>query len=278
MSFTIGTRAKKPVKYLFLIMFGFITFFPVFWMFYTSLKSNQEVMMNTFSLPTRLHFENYIKAWKTAKIDVYFLNSVIVSVAAVILTTLVAAPAAFILSKFKFGMRGFIYSIFIVGMLIPMQTVLVPLFLQMKILGLLDKLLSMILSYTAFCLPMSIFILESFIRSLPDSIIEAAVLDGASMKRIFAQIVFPLSSPAIATVSILNFLTNWKEFSLALIFISKDSKKTLPLGLYNFIGAYSTDYSQLMAAMVIASLPLMIIYLILQDQIINGMTDGAVKS
>jgi raffinose/stachyose/melibiose transport system permease protein len=225
-----------------------------------------------------LHFENYIKAWKTAKIDVYFLNSVIVSVAAVILTTLVAAPAAFILSKFKFRVRGFIYSIFIVGMLIPMQTVLVPLFLQMKTLGLLDKLSSMILSYTAFSLPMSIFILESFIRSLPDSIIEAAVLDGASMKRIFAQIVFPLSSPAIATVSILNFLTNWKEFSLALIFISKDSKKTLPLGLYNFIGAYSTDYSQLMAAMVIASLPLMIIYLILQDQIINGMTDGAVKS
>lgn len=275
---TIRIRAKKTLKYLFLIVFGFITFFPVIWMFYTSLKSNQEVMMDTFSLPTRLHFENYIKAWKTAKIDVYFLNSVIVSVAAVILTTLVAAPAAFILSKFKFRVRGFIYSIFIVGMLIPMQTVLVPLFLQMKTLGLLDKLSSMILSYTAFSLPMSIFILESFIRSLPDSIIEAAVLDGASMKRIFAQIVFPLSSPAIATVSILNFLTNWKEFSLALIFISKDSKKTLPLGLYNFIGAYSTDYSQLMAAMVIASLPLMIIYLILQDQIINGMTDGAVKS
>jgi len=278
MSFAIEIRAKKTVKYLFLIVFGFITFFPVFWMFYTSLKSNQEVMMDTFSLPTRLHFENYIKAWETAKIDVYFLNSVIVSVAAVILTTLVAAPAAFILSKFKFGMRGFIYSIFIVGMLIPMQTVLVPLFLQMKALGLLDKLSSMILSYTAFCLPMSIFILEGFIRSLPDSIIEAAVLDGASMKRIFAQIIFPLASPAIATVSILNFLTNWKEFSLALIFISKDPKKTLPLGLYNFIGAYSTDYSQLMAAMVIASLPLMIIYLILQDQIINGMTDGAVKS
>jgi len=278
MSFTIRIRTKKTVKYLFLIVFGFITFFPVFWMFYTSLKSNQEVMMDTFSLPSRLHFENYIKAWKTAKIGVYFLNSVVVSVAAVILTTLVAASAAFILSKFKFRMRGFIYSFFIVGMLIPMQTVLVPLFLQMKTLGLLDKLSSMVLSYTAFCLPMSIFILESFIRSLPDSIIEAAVLDGASMKRIFAQIIFPLTTPAIATVSILNFLTNWKEFSLALIFISKDSKKTLPLGLYNFIGAYSTDYSQLMAAMVIASLPLMIIYLILQDQIINGMTDGAVKS
>lgn len=260
-----------------LCVFSMTTFYPLIWMAYTSLKTNAQISASTFALPTEFHFENYVNAWETARMSVYFMNSVFVTVASIVLTLLIGALAAFILAKFKFKFRGLIYSMFIVGMLIPMQSVLVPLFIQMRTLRLLDNPLSLILSYTAFGLPITIFILESFIKGFPNSIIEAGIIDGCTTKRIFMSLILPMCRPAIATVTILNFLNNWKEFSFALIFISSDDKKTLPLGLYNFIGAYSSNYAELMAAMMIASIPLIILYLVLQEQIINGMTAGAVK-
>jgi raffinose/stachyose/melibiose transport system permease protein len=244
---------------------------------YTSLKTNAEISASTFALPETPQFINYLNAWETARMNVYFINSIFVTVCSIIVTLLIGALAAFILAKFQFRLKGFVYSMFIVGMLIPMQSVLVPLFIQMRSLHLLDNHLSLILSYTAFGLPITIFILESFIKGFPNSIIEAGIIDGCNIRRIFVMLILPMSRPAIATVIILNFLNNWKEFSFALIFISSDGKKTLPLGLYNFIGAYSSNYSELMAAMMIASIPLIILYLVLQEQIINGMTAGAVK-
>lgn len=267
----------RRLRFLILSIVGFTTLYPLFWMAYTSLKTNQAITLNTFSLPKELHFENYINAWETANMGVYFINSIVVTVASIALTMFVGALAAFILAKFNFKARNLTYALFIMGMLIPMQSILVPLFIQMRSLNLLDNPLSLILSYTAFGLPMTIFILESFMRAFPNSIIEAAIMDGSSVIRLFAKIILPMSKPALATITILNFLNNWKEFSFALIFISSDGKKTLPLGLYNFIGAYSSNYAELMAAMMISSLPVIIIYIILQEQIIKGMTAGAVK-
>jgi len=274
---SIKGKVKKTPLYIMLSLFGVVALFPLIWMFYTSFKSNADISLNKFSLPTTLHFENYANAWKTAKIGVYFLNSVFVSTTSILITILIGASAAFILSKFEFKLRKFIYTLFMIGMLIPLQSVLVPLFIQMRSLKLLDNEWSLILSYTAFGLPVTIFVLESFIRSFPDSIIEAAIMDGSSITRVFFNIIIPMTRPAIATITILNFLNNWKEFSFALIFITDDSKKTLPLGLYNFLGAYTSDYAGLMAALVISSIPVVLIYLILQEQIINGMTAGAVK-
>ena len=268
---------SKTLTYLLLSAFAVTTLFPLVWMLYSSFKTNQEITLNTFTLPKALHFENYIEAWQTAKIGVYFLNSIIVSTAAIALTIVAGASGAFILAKFRFRLRGFVYGFFIVGMLIPLQSVLVPLFIQMRDFHLLDNLWSLILTYTAFGLPITIFLMESFIRSFPDSILEAALLEGASIPRIFLRLVMPISKHVIATVAILNFLNNWKEFSFALIFISKDERKTLPLGLYNFLGAYTADYAGLMAALIIASVPLLILYFVLQEQIIKGMTAGAVK-
>jgi raffinose/stachyose/melibiose transport system permease protein len=271
---------KSTMKFMLFVILcitGFTTLYPLIWMAYTSLKTNPEITMSTFALPTAFHFENYLNAWNTANMGVYFINSIFVCVTSIILTIMIGALAAFVLAKFQFKAKKLIYSLFIIGMLIPMQAVLVPLFIQMRTLKLLDNPLSLILSYTAFGLPITIFILESFIKSFPDSIIEAAIMDGGEIRHIFLKMILPMSRPAIATVIILNFLNNWKEFSFALIFISTDSKKTLPLGLYNFIGAYSSNYAELMAAMMIASIPIIILYLILQEQIINGMTAGAVK-
>ncbi|MBC8062429.1 MAG: carbohydrate ABC transporter permease [Clostridiaceae bacterium] len=274
---SIKGKVKKTPLYIVLSLFGVVALYPLIWMFYTSFKSNADISLNKFSLPTTLHFENYANAWQTAKIGVYFLNSVFVSTTSIFITIIIGASAAFILSKFEFKFRKFIYTLFMIGMLIPLQSILVPLFIQMRSLKLLDNEWSLILSYTAFGLPVTIFVLESFMRAFPDSIIEAAIVDGSSIIRVFFNIIIPMTRPAIATITILNFLNNWKEFSFALIFITDDSKKTLPLGLYNFLGAYTSDYAGLMAALVISSIPVVLIYLVLQEQIINGMTAGAVK-
>ncbi len=271
------SRWEKPVLYLILGFLSVITLYCLVWMFYTSFKSNQEISINIFALPTELHFENYVNAWQTAKIGVYLFNSVFVAVTAIILTVLFSAAAAFVLSKFSFRLQKLIYSLFIIGMLIPLQSVLVPLFIQMRNLDLLNTQWSLIFSYTAFGLPITIFILESFMRAFPDAVIEAAIMDGCTIPGLFVRIILPMTRPAIATVTILNFLNNWKEFSFALIFINDDIKKTLPLGLYNFLGAYSSNYAELMAALTISSIPVIVLYLILQEQVIHGMTSGAVK-
>ncbi|MDR2798539.1 MAG: carbohydrate ABC transporter permease [Treponema sp.] len=264
-------------RYSILGLLSITTLFPLLWMTYSSFKTNQEFTVSAISLPKQLHGENYVHAWKTANIGTYFFNSLFISIFSIVFTVLIGAAAAFVLAKFKFRFQKVVSSVFVIGMLIPLQAVLVPLFSLMRSFHLLNTPWSLILVYTAFGLPITIFLMESFIASFPDSIMEASIIDGAAMGRIFFSIVLPMTRPVIATVGILNFLNNWKEFSFALVFINSEHKKTLPLGLYNFLGAYTTDYAGLMAALVIATVPILIMYLLLQEQIINGMTAGAVK-
>jgi raffinose/stachyose/melibiose transport system permease protein len=264
-------------RYALLGLLAVTMIFPLVWMFYNSFKTNKEFTFSAVALPSALHFENYRHAWNTAHIGTYFFNSLFVSIVSIIFTVIIGALAAFVLAKFRFPGRGAISAIFVIGMLIPLQSVLVPLFSQMRTFHLLDTPWSLVIVYTAFGLPLTIFLMESFIAAFPDSIMEAAIIDGSTMLRIFGSVILPMTRPVIATVSILNFLNNWKEFSFALVFINSENKKTLPLGLYNFLGAYTTDYAGLLSALVIATIPIFIIYLLLQEQIINGMTAGAVK-
>ncbi|MDR0722413.1 MAG: carbohydrate ABC transporter permease, partial [Treponema sp.] len=232
-------------RYSILGILSITTLFPLLWMTYSSFKTNQEFTVSAISFPKQLHAENYAHAWKTANIGTYFFNSLFISVISIVFTVLIGAAAAFVLAKFKFRFQKVVSSVFVIGMLIPLQAVLVPLFALMRSFHLLNTPWSLILVYTAFGLPLTIFLMESFITSFPDSILEASIIDGAAMGRIFFSIVLPMTRPVIATVGILNFLNNWKEFSFALVFINSERKKTLPLGLYNFLGAYTTDYAGL---------------------------------
>jgi raffinose/stachyose/melibiose transport system permease protein len=272
-----GKIVVNIFRYALLVILGFITIFPLIWMLYSSFKTNPEFSQSVIALPKALHFENYANAWQTAHIGTYFFNSIFVSVLSIVFTVVIGASAAFVLAKFAFPGKNIISSLFVVGMLIPLQAVLVPLYTIMQNIHAYNTPWALILVYTAFGLPLTIFLMESFIAAFPDSILEAAIIDGTKMSRLFFSIILPMTRPVVATVAILNFLTNWKEFSFALVFISSENKKTLPLGLYNFLGAYTTDYAGLMAALVIATLPLFILYIILQEQVINGMTAGAVK-
>nr|WP_133578871.1 carbohydrate ABC transporter permease [Aureibacillus halotolerans] len=263
--------------YIVLSIYGLINVYPLIWMFINSFKSNAEFAKDSFGLPEVWQFENYARAWETANLDVYFLNSLIVSVTAVIVTVFAGAMASYFLSRFVFKGRKVLQSFFVFGLLIPIHATLVPMFILMRNIGLLDTHIGLILPYVAFNLPITIFLLVSFMESFPKDIEESAVMDGCGVFRIFWSIILPMTRPAIATVVILNVINNWNEFSFALVLINDDALKTLPYGLANFSGQYTTDYGSQMAGLTLAVIPIVIIYLLLEKQLVKGMTAGAVK-
>lgn len=263
--------------YTFLSLFAIMNIVPLFWMVVNSLKKEQEYAANPFSFPTSLQFSNYTQAWKVANMDVYFFNSILVTFVSLIVTVLLGALAAYFLSRFKFKLRGLTYSLFLLGMLVPIHATLIPIFLIMQKLHLIDTYLSLILPYTAFHLSLTVFILEGFMRGFPKDMEESGVMDGAGIYRIFWSIILPITRPALATVVILNFIYNWNEYLFALVLITSSEFKTLPLGLANFVGIETASLTLQMAALTIALIPIIIFYLLLQKQLVNGMTAGAVK-
>ncbi|MFB5267144.1 carbohydrate ABC transporter permease [Paenibacillus enshidis] len=265
------------LTYVLLSAFAIINIFPLFWMVVDSFKTEQEYAQNPFSLPTVLQFSNYAKAWEVANMNVYFLNSVIITLASLVLTVLLGALAAYFLSRFQFKLRGITYGLFLLGMIVPIHATLIPIFIIMQKLHLLDSMMSLILPYTAFHLSLTIFILEGFMKGFPKDLEESGVMDGAGVFRIFWSIILPITRPAMATVVILNFIYNWNEYLFALVLINSSELKTLPLGLANFVGIETASLTLQMAALTIALIPILIFYLLLQKQLVNGMTAGSVK-
>lgn len=267
----------KGVTYTFLGLFAIMNIIPLFWMVVGSFKTEQEYSMNPFSFSATLQWGNYAEAWKVAHMDVYFLNSMIVTLVSLIVTVFLGSLAAYFLSRFQFRLRGEIYGLFLLGMLVPIHATLIPIFLIMQKLSLIDTYLALILPYTAFHLSLTVFILEGFMRGFPKELEEAGVMDGCGVYRIFWHIVLPITRPALATVIILNFIYNWNEYLFALVLITSSELKTLPLGLANFVGIETASFTLQMAALTIALVPIIIFYLLLQKQLVNGMTAGAVK-
>ncbi|MBW7456473.1 carbohydrate ABC transporter permease [Paenibacillus sepulcri] len=260
-----------------MLVFSLSCIYPIVWIMYSSLKSKDEFMLDSVSLPGRLQFGNYYKAFVEGEMSQYFISSTLNSAVTVIAVVVLSFCMAYALSRFRFRGRSFIYIFFIAGMLIPVYGLIVPLFLQFKQLGLYDKFYTLILPYIAIRLPLPIFLLESYIRTIPKDLDEAAYMDGASTFYTMTRILFPLCSPVISTVIILVFLDTWNEFPFSLVLVTNEAFKTLPVGLTNFYGQYTTDYTTLMAAMVLSILPVMLVYLIFYKNIIQGMTAGAVK-
>ncbi|MDF2926015.1 MAG: binding-protein-dependent transport system inner rane component [Paenibacillaceae bacterium] len=270
-------RLKGAVIWTLLTLYGILALYPLFWLFISAFKSNAEFVNTPFGLPAAWQTENFAKAWQSAKMGTAFSNSVLVSACSLVLTLFIAALASYVLSRFRFRFKAFILAFFVVGMLIPIHSTLVPLFILMKQMTLLNTYWALILPYSAFALPTAIFVLTAYLLGIPKEIEEAAYMDGAGLWGVFFRIMLPVSLPALSTVTILSFLHFWNDFSFALVFISKSSLKTLPLSVANFADGYQTDYSLTLAAMTIAVIPTIIIYLIFQEQVMKGMTAGAVK-
>lgn len=275
-----GPQSKKIKKisiYLALIIFVIINAYPIIWMAINSFKSEKEFATNQFGFPKKFVLENYTAAWDIANLGVLFKNSIFITVTATVITVIIGALASYFLSRFEFRMSKWIYGFFIFGLLIPIHATLVPMFILMKNLGLLNTPITLIFPYIAFHLPITIFILTSFMKGFPKDIEESAIMDGCGIFRIFRSIILPMSRPALATVVILNFIYNWNEFSFALVLINDPNLQTLPLGLANFAGQFTTNYGAQMSGLTMSLIPIVIFYILFEKNIVKGMTAGAVK-
>ncbi|QJD86127.1 carbohydrate ABC transporter permease [Cohnella herbarum] len=262
---------------LLMLIYALVTLYPLFWLFMSAFKTNDEFFSRPFQLPADWQWDNFARAWEVSDMGLAMVNSVIVTVVALVVTLIVGALAAYVLSRFKFKLKLVVMGLFLLGMLIPIHSTLVPLFILMNKVHLLNTYWALILPYVAFELPIAIFIVQAYMNTFPKDIEEAAMIDGTGYWGIFRKIMLPLSLPALSTVAILAFLRYWNEFSFALVFISKPALKTLPLSLSMFSTGYMTDYKLTMAALAISVVPTIIVYLIFQKHIMQGMVAGAVK-
>jgi ABC-type glycerol-3-phosphate transport system permease component len=267
-----------------LLGYGAWVVFPMVWVAYSSLKADAAIFRDAFALPAlnELHTENYARAWREAHFAEYFLNSVLVTGVSVTLIVALGAMTAYALSRFYHPAARAVFWLFLAGLMIPAQLAVIPLFFEMRALGLLNSKAGLILVYTANGLPFAIFILAGFFRALPRSLYEAAVIDGCGEFMAFWRVLLPLARPGLVTVAIFQFIGIWKEYFFAFMLVGGDldgSARTLPLGLANLsiTAQYRTDYGMLFAGLVLVTLPILGVYLLLQRQIVKGIAAGALK-
>jgi len=242
-----------------------------------TMRTSREIFKDPAGLPTSINFDSYVRAWQEASFNIYFLNSLMITVASVVLATSVSALAAYILGRYTFFVSKFLSAFFMAGLMLPFRLAIVPLFLMLNSMGLVDNRMGLVLVYAATGIPFSIFILSSFFRQLPKELSEAARIDGASEFRIFGQIMLPLVRPALATVTVFQFVPLWNDFFFPLILLRSTDKWTLAVGMTRFFGEFQTDWSTLFAGLVITTLPLIILFLLATKQIIAGLTAGIGK-
>jgi raffinose/stachyose/melibiose transport system permease protein len=269
----IEKTAFLIIALFFLVLFGFPFIITVI----MSFKSMPDYMSgNYWGFPKKIFLGNVQKVL-LSRFNRYFLNSVFVSGLAVTLTVLFASLASYALARIKFRLSPLIFTLFIIGMMIPVHTTLIPIYQLTKAMRLTDSLLGLVSPYISIGLPVAVYIITGFFREVPASIQESAHIDGASAPRVYWSIMLPISIPAVSTVAILNFLTYWNEFIYALTLINTTTKRTVPLGIKEFYGLEMVNIPAVFAAILVASIPVIVFYMIAQDKVINGLSAGAVK-
>lgn len=271
--------ALRALAYVPLLLYTLFAAGPFLWTLSMSLRTTQEIYANPYGLPIPPHFTGYWEAWTKFGYARYFQNSIVVTFGAIALGTAAASMAAFVLSRprYKFPLREPLYLLIFVSIMFPPQITLISLFQQLVNYGLYNSLLGLILVYAASELPISIFLLRAFFAQIPQDIEDAARVDGAGDLRMFWQVMFPIATPAVAAVVVLNFIGHWNEFLYALVFINMQELRTLPLAVMFFLGENFQDIGMLATGMVIAILPVILVFVFFSETLIRGMTAGAVK-
>ncbi|HEY0125172.1 MAG TPA: carbohydrate ABC transporter permease [Rhizobium sp.] len=277
----VGEPRRDPILiglWIALIVVALIWVAPFVFIVFTSLKTKADVTSTgAFMPPVHLAFENYGNAWNRGNFANAFFNSAIITVIKVPLGLALSAMAAYALAKIPLKTGKALLLLVVFGTMIPFQVMLAPLFTLVNSLGLIDTYPGVILPYIAFGVPYQVFILHGFFRGIPKELSEAALIDGASHFTIFRRIFLPVCLPVLAALLILDFVSTWNEFAMALVLLQDQHMWTLPLGLMSFQGQFSSDYGQLNAAIVMTVLPATLVYLIFQRYFVSGLTSGAVK-
>ena len=275
--FSLTGHAVKYLKHGFLIMLGLIMLYPLYYMFITSLKSRHDWLNNQFGLPSTITFQNYMNVFVQGNLPIWFRNSFAVTLGSVVVATLVATLAAYAITRFTFQGRMLFMNTMIALMVVPPSVLIVPLFILLVRVKLINTLPGLVLIYVGLLIPFSIYLLISFFRSLPHEIFDAAAMDGCSNFGVLWRIVLPLSGPALVTLIVVNSLYVWNELLLALVFLQGETVKTLMPGLLMFKGHFFNNEAMVMTAAFLACLPMILLYLFGQKWFVEGLIAGSVK-
>ena len=286
-----GDKLYKAFVYLVLSLLAITIIIPVAWVFVASIKENSEFYGNPWSIPLGVHWQNFTDAWTKARMGEYMLNSVIVTAMALALLLVIALPAAYCLSRFKFRGAKLLNTLFMAGLFINVNYIVVPIFLMLVdadkwLKGLnippffLNNLFVLALVYASTALPFTIYLLSGYFATLPHDFEEAAYIDGASYSKTMLQIIFPMAQPSIITIILFNFLSFWNEYIISMTLLTTpNGARTLPVGLMNLTQSQqgAAQYGQLYAGLVLVMLPTLILYMCVQKKLTQGMTVGGLK-
>lgn len=262
-----------------IVAFLFMEIYPIFWIMMSSIKSNNEFALSpSYALPQGIFWQNYVEAWNRGRMNIYFMNSAIVTVISLVLIVILSTTSAFALTKMRWRLRGRVMSMFLSGIMVPTAVVLIPLYMIYNNIGLINSRLSLILTYIAFGLPLSIFLLRSYLVALPDELLEASVIDGANIYQVFYHVVLPLMKTGIVTVGVIQFYFRWNDLMFSMTFINDSALKTVQTGLLYFSDQYGNrNWGAIFACIAISVMPTLIIYVAMNKLVIEGMTAGAIK-
>ncbi len=274
---SIRLQNMHIISHVVLTLWSILVLFPVWVMVVNSFKTRLSIYSNPFWIPEKWNFKNYESVLGSSDFLNYFKNSLIVVILSLVLVIIVGSLAAYALANWKSKFSGLTFFFLIAGMMLPIKIASVKLLAMMKGLGLLNTIWSLIPIYVAMGIPISVFVLTTFIRSVPGELTESGFIDGAGRFKIFRVIVLPLLKPAVATVVIYNLVPFWNDLWFPLIFISDEKSKTLLLGVTRLFGQYQTDWSKVLAVLTLSALPVILLYLAMSSQFIKGLTAGAVK-
>lgn len=265
-------------KYIFLLIITVSVLYPVAWVMLSSFKTEADLFTNPWGFPMSFQWETYVDVLTNYKLHINVINSVLIAVVTTVVTIILSAMAAYGIIRIKWKGSKLVLSFFLLGIMVPAHAYLIPVYISLLPLNdFLDPRVTLMIPYIAFGFPVSILIFTGFFSTLPHTLEEAAIIDGYSPIGIFFKIILPISIPAIATVGILSFINSWNELLYALIFLRQDEVQTIPVAILRFVGFYTTDWSNVLASITITIIPTIIVYIFLQDKIVQGMTAGAVK-
>ena len=260
-----------------LLSYALLIFYPLANMVLSSFKTTRDILRAPFALPASLDFSNYVTLWVKKGFGRYFFNSIWMTAASMVFVLIFGSMAAYGVSRYKYRLSTLVYMLFLSGIMLPLKAAIIPLFILMKKMGLVDKPLSVILIFIAMGLPSTVFILSGFMKAVPKDLEYAARIDGCSDWAIYWRVIMPVVTPAVTLVTIYNAVPIWNDFFFPLVFLQSATWKTLPIGLTSFFGQYSTDWSLLFTGLSMAVVPVLVLYLFMAKYFIRGMTAGAVK-
>ena len=271
----------KPIKvllHILLVVFAIVQIYPLLFLAFFSLKDNNEIYSgNVMGIPREFHWSNYQNALFNANVGHYLLNSIFVTAIVILISDILACMVSYAISRMEWKLSKITMSVFMLGMMIPVYAMVVPLFSMFNKMGLLNTHLAVIIPHIAISFPMTIFILTGFMGSIPKELEEAAVMDGCTIYQIFFKIIMPISKSSIVTVAVVTFINIWNDLLLPQIFLTDSTKMTLPVGLTEFQGQYTTNYVVEIAAVILTIIPSILVYMGLHKNIMEGMVSGAVK-